>query len=102
MNLTLNPDVGFIIGVEIGVDFINVIGTDFSPKEILHTNEKTSLSMSVDEILELLIQRVKEAQKFCKEKVGGSFLGICRWRSWFSGLRRRNPSVRSEPQLAEC
>lgn len=76
MNLTLNPDVGFIIGVEIGVDFINVIATDFTPKEVLHTNEKTSLSMSVDEIIELLIQRVKEAQKFCKEKIGGSFLGI--------------------------
>jgi len=76
MNLTLNPDAGFIIGAEIGVDFINVMGTDFTPKEIFHTNDKTKLDSSVDEILGLLFTRIHQAYDTCMTKVGGSFLGL--------------------------
>lgn len=76
MNLTLNPDAGFIIGAEIGVDFINVIATDFTPKEVFHVNEKTSLEMSVDEILGLLVKLIHQAYKVSKNKVGGTFLGL--------------------------
>jgi glucokinase-like ROK family protein len=76
MDLTLNPDAGFIIGVEIGVDFINVIGTDFSPREIVHVNVPTTLEMSVDEVLQEMIIRINQAVDECHLKVGGSFLGL--------------------------
>ena len=76
MNLALNPAAGFIIGAEIGVDFINVIGTDFSPKEIFHTNDKTTLDLSVEEVLEILVARINQAVDICKNKVGGSFFGL--------------------------
>ncbi len=76
MNLTLNPSAGYIIGAEIGVDFINVIGTDFSPIEIFHTNEKTTFEMSIDESLEILISLIKQAIEVCKKEVGGSFFGL--------------------------
>lgn len=77
VNLTLNPDAGYIIGAEIGVDFINIIGTDFTPKEIFHINVKTSSDeLSIDEILEMLFARIHQAHEACKKKVGGSFLGL--------------------------
>jgi glucokinase-like ROK family protein len=76
MNLTLNPDAGFIIGAEIGVDFINVIGTDFSPKEIFQKNEKTTLAMSIDDVLARLVNCIDEAINVCQKKVGGSFFGL--------------------------
>lgn len=76
MDLTLNPDAGFIIGVEIGVDFINVIGTDFSPKEISHVIVSTTLEMTVDEVLKEMIVCIKHAVEECKHKVGGNFLGL--------------------------
>lgn len=76
MNLRLNPDVGYIIGAEIGVDFINVIGTDFSPKQVFQSIKNTKLGMSVDDVLSLLIKEIKQAQKSCQEIVGGNFLGL--------------------------
>src|SRR5512133_642914 len=76
MDLTLNPDAGFIIGVEIGVDFINVIGTDFSPREISHVNVATTLDMSAVEVLKVMVIRINHVVKECKHKVGGSFLGL--------------------------
>lgn len=76
MDLTLNPDAGFIIGVEVGVDFINVIGTDFSPREIVHVNVPTTLEMSVDEVLKEMITRINQAVDECHLKVGGNFLGL--------------------------
>ncbi len=76
MDLTLNPDAGFIIGVEIGVDFINVVGTDFSPREISHVNVATTLQMSADEVLKETVTRINQAVNECQQKVGGSFLGL--------------------------
>ena len=76
MDLTLNPDAGYIIGVEIGVDFINVIGTDFSPKEISHVNVPTTLEMSTDDVLKEMMTCIDQAVNECKHKVGGSFLGL--------------------------
>lgn len=76
MNLTLNPDAGFIIGAEIGVDFINIIGTDFSPKIIFHQEEKTTPDMSVNQVLDRLILGINKAISTCQQKVGGSFFGL--------------------------
>jgi glucokinase-like ROK family protein len=76
MNLRLNPDVGYIIGVEIGVDFINVIGTDFSPKKVFQSIIITKLGMSADDVLGLMIKEIKQAQKSCQKIVGGNFLGL--------------------------
>ncbi len=76
VNLTLNPAAGYIIGAEIGVDFINVIGTDFTPKEIYHTNDKTSIEMSIDDILGMLFARLHQAHDTCQNIVGGNFLGL--------------------------
>lgn len=75
-NLILNPGAGFIIGVEIGVDFINVLGTDFSPKEVFHIVDPTTIEMPVDDVLSLMISRINQAVEVCKNKVGGSFMGL--------------------------
>jgi glucokinase-like ROK family protein len=76
MNLMLNPTAGFIIGAEIGVDFVNVVGTDFSPKPLFQKVEKTDEKMPVGDVLDLLIQLIRLARARCEENVGDNFLGL--------------------------
>src|SRR5512133_1220104 len=76
MNLILNPDAGFIVGAEIGVDFVNVVGTDFSPKQVFQANERTSPESSIDDVIGLLIRLVREAEQACRSQVGNNFLGL--------------------------
>ena len=50
--LDLNPAAGFIVGCEIGVDFILVVCTNFSPEIIWRHEEHTDPGMGKDAILE--------------------------------------------------
>jgi glucokinase-like ROK family protein len=76
MKLNLNPGAGFILSSEIGVDFISVIGTDFSPK-IIHSEYQTFPStFSVDEVMALLVQFLNKTRAICAEKVSSNFLGL--------------------------
>jgi glucokinase-like ROK family protein len=76
MKLRLNPTAGYIIGTEIGVDFINVIGADFSPRVIFQSNEKTPPGISVENVLHLLTAKIHEAIEVCAREVGDKFLGL--------------------------
>lgn len=76
MQLTLNPDAGFILSCEIGVDFISVIGTDFSPKVIYLSEQSIDPSSSVSEVMDILLTHLKKAMTECTRKIGDNFLGL--------------------------
>ena len=50
--LDLNPAVGFIVGCEIGVDFILVVCTNFAPEIIWRHEEHTDPNMGREAILD--------------------------------------------------
>ena len=50
--LSLNPAAGFIVGCEIGADFILVVCTNFAPETIWRYEEHTDPSMGRDAILD--------------------------------------------------
>lgn len=66
--LEVNPQAGFIIGVDLSVDFISVLITDFSCRVLWERkfpiNSKIIQADAIAKILEL----VKEALAVCKEK----------------------------------
>lgn len=76
MQLTLNPAAGFIIAAEIAVDYVNVIGTDFSPQIICQNGEKIDPDESPENVLNLLKKLVKKTQETCKALVCDNFLGL--------------------------
>jgi len=75
MMLTLNPEAGFIVSSEIGVDFMRVICTNFAPEIIWQCNEKilsnTSQQQIIDHVLALMLNAEIEGRKF-----SNSFLGV--------------------------
>ncbi len=72
--LMLNPDVGYMIGAEIGVDFIAVILTDFAAQIVWRHHEFTH-SRSQAAIFERLIALVAEAWAQTRA-VGQTILGL--------------------------
>jgi glucokinase-like ROK family protein len=52
INLRLNPDVGYIISAEIGVDFISIIATDFLLEIVARRYESTAELADREEILQ--------------------------------------------------
>jgi len=59
--LNLNPQAGCIIGVELGVDFISVIATDFVGQIVWRRMEETDPSDSQDAIINRALQLVTQA-----------------------------------------
>lgn len=59
--LSLNPSVGFIVGCEVGVDFILVVCANFAPEVIWRHEEHTDPSMGRDAILELAHKLLDDA-----------------------------------------
>jgi len=59
--LDLNPAVGFIVGCEIGVDFILVVCTNFAPEIIWRHEEHTDPSMGQQAILDQARALLNEA-----------------------------------------
>ncbi len=74
--LVLNPEAGFILSSEIGVDFITVIGTDFSPNILFEVTKKIEPNLDPAIVIELLISILKKAQNKCSKHVGNNFLGL--------------------------
>lgn len=61
INLGPNPDAGFIIGVEIGVDFISVITANFAVDVVARRYESTLRLHSEQAILDRLLFLLKES-----------------------------------------
>jgi glucokinase-like ROK family protein len=74
--LSLNPNAGYIIGSEIGVDYIIVIATDFAANIVEQYQESTLGSMnSLEKILDRTIELIQETLKKL-EKRGRPIFGI--------------------------
>lgn len=73
--LTLDPQAGYIVSAEIGVDFITVICTNFAPEIIWHHTENiepdTSQHTIIDRVLALLQIAADAGRESCS-----TFLGI--------------------------
>jgi len=73
--LKFNPDVGFIVSCEIGVDFILVICTDFSPKIIWRHEEHIDPTIGQRAILDRALAILHQAIEVgCP--LGGTLLGV--------------------------
>jgi glucokinase-like ROK family protein len=59
--LELNPSGGFAIGIEIGVDFISLVVTDFLAKVLWRERIKSDAHDSIEGILERAFQMTEEA-----------------------------------------
>jgi len=77
--LTLNPQAGFIVSAEIGVDFILVICTNFAPgivwRHEVHTNPTLGKRAILDRTLALLHQAIDMGRQSC-DKLLGMAVGI--------------------------
>jgi glucokinase-like ROK family protein len=73
--LNLNPAAGFIVGCEIGVDFILVVCTNFAPEIIWRHEEHTDPSMGQQAILDRVRALLNEAIKMGYQDYG-VLLGI--------------------------
>ena len=60
-NLELNPDAGYIIGVEIGVDFISIIIANFAIGVVSRRYESTVNRYDQQDILDRLLYLLKES-----------------------------------------
>ena len=74
--LSINPAAGFIVGAEVGSDFILVIATDFEPRQIFEKHQKIDTSEDLNCILKRLIQQIQAAIDFCDQNGAGKFLGL--------------------------
>jgi len=63
ISLELNPEAGCIIGVEIGVDFLSVILTNFSANTLWDEWKSTRDMHDQDRILQLAVEMVRRAVK---------------------------------------
>ncbi|MBN1266958.1 MAG: ROK family protein [Anaerolineales bacterium] len=75
INLELNPDAGFIIGAEIGVDFLSVILTNFSAEILARRYESTRHLTSMDSILNRMVTLLRETYREVN-RGHGNILGI--------------------------
>jgi predicted NBD/HSP70 family sugar kinase len=65
--LRLRPDGGAVVGVEIGVDFISVLLTNFVAETLWETRVQTTLSQSQTEIINLAEKYIDQALSIAKE-----------------------------------
>lgn len=75
INLELAPDAGYVIGVELGVDFISVVLTDFALEPVARRHERTTHLRSADAILERALAILREVQVQARE-LGRPIFGI--------------------------
>ncbi len=67
MLLEINPQAGAIIGVELGVDFIAMVLTDFVGKILLRKNVAADPAASQEKTLDKALQLINEAICFCHD-----------------------------------
>lgn len=68
MLLEINPQAGAIIGVELGVDFIAIILTDFMGKVLLRKNVVADPAASQKKTFDRAFRLIEEAELFSKNK----------------------------------
>lgn len=73
--LEINPQVGCIIGVELGVDFVSVAVTDFLGNILWRRREDADPTEDQDKMINQTLQIVKEAMSIGKKK-NYHFLGL--------------------------
>jgi glucokinase-like ROK family protein len=73
--LMLNPGAGFLIGCEIGVDFIEVMVTDFAPEVVWQVKAEISPEMGQSAILERLLGLLRKGIEK-GQPAGKSLMGI--------------------------
>lgn len=64
IQLDINPEAGYILGAEIGVDFISVVLTNFAAEILWRHQESTEELRGQEEILERTIQVLQEANTY--------------------------------------
>ena len=77
--LELNPQGGAILAVEIGVDFVSVLLTNFAAETLWRHNEQTTPGSSQTEILDLVSANLQAAVKLAKKqnlKIFGCTIGL--------------------------
>lgn len=74
MLLTLNPRAGFIISIEIGVDFLMAVCTNFAPETMWQHTEQIDPDMGqqviIDQLLALLYQGINIGNEYCPTLLG--------------------------------
>jgi hypothetical protein len=73
--LEINPQVGCIIGVELGVDFVSVAVTDFLGNILWRRREDADPTEDQEKMINQTLQIVKEAMSIGKKK-NYNFLGL--------------------------
>jgi glucokinase-like ROK family protein len=76
MLLTLNPNAGYIVSCEIGVDFILVVCTNFAPEIIWRHNENIDPEMGQNTIINRVLALLHQAVDFGKGACCSNLLGI--------------------------
>jgi predicted ArsR family transcriptional regulator len=66
--LRLRPDGGAVIGVEIGVDFLSVLLTNFVAEPLWETRVQTTLSQSQTDIISQVEKHIDQALTIAKEQ----------------------------------
>lgn len=75
MMLSLDPQAGYIVSSEIGVDFITVICTNFAPEIIWQHEEKIPLDKDQQQIIDLVLALMREAADSGSQSCR-NFLGV--------------------------
>jgi glucokinase-like ROK family protein len=74
MLLDLNPKAGYIVSMEIGVDYLMAICTNFAPKTIWQSKEEIDPDMGqqviIDRLLALLYQGLNVGNKYSQKLLG--------------------------------
>ena len=74
MLLTLNPKAGYIVSMEIGVDFLMAICTNFAPDTMWQVKEEIDPDMGrqviIDRLLALLYQGLNVGHDYCQNLLG--------------------------------
>ncbi|MBN2471717.1 MAG: ROK family transcriptional regulator [Anaerolineae bacterium] len=60
INLELDPEAGYIIGAEIGVDFIAAVVTNFALEPVIRRHERTTHLQSAEAILDRMMAVLRE------------------------------------------
>jgi glucokinase-like ROK family protein len=69
VQLTLNPKAGFVVSAEIGVDFISIIATDFTPHTIYQLKKTIDPNQDQQEIIHQVLVLLRQVVAHCR---GGS------------------------------
>ena len=96
MLLEINPDGGFVVGIEIGVDFLLCLATDFSTEVIWRKNIKIDPEEGQVAILQKAFDLVEEAILFGKKKCGKG-IGNRDCDSRFGGYSQWGAQTGSQP-----